>query len=268
MKQEIPDPDFKDLDGYFRSSESWANDLHAIERGKLRLALIVAGAFGFVALAEAIAIAAMMPLKTVEPYTLLVDRQTGAIQALKPLERDTIAPDRALTRSFIAQYILAREGFDATSLRSDYRKVALWSAGEARQRYLADMQASNPASPINRMPRGATIDVVVRGITSLSNSSALVRYATVRTDPGGQPQPAQLWQAVVTWQFSATAMSEADRLVNPLGFQVTRYRRNPEIPLEPQPTPSLAAPASPTLPMARPVTPTSPQVGPSPVAKP
>ena len=27
-----------------------------------------------------------MPLKTVEPYTLLVDRQTGFVQALKPLD--------------------------------------------------------------------------------------------------------------------------------------------------------------------------------------
>jgi type IV secretion system protein VirB8 len=80
------------------------------------------------------------------------------------------------------------------------------------------------------------IDVEVRGITSLSNETSLVRFSTIRTDPGGQPQSAQPWQAVVSWRFSGAAMSEADRLTNPLGFQVTRYRRNAEIPIESAPS--------------------------------
>lgn len=247
-------PDPKALDAYFQSSESWAADRTAGEASKLRVALIALGVLAFVALAEAIALITLMPLKTVEPYTLLVDRQTGFVEALKPLERETIAPDRALTRSFIAQYVLAREGFDLSSVRQDYRKVALWSAGEARDRYLAEMQATNPASPFARLPRGTTIDVEVRGITSLSNNSALVRYSTVRTDPGGQPQPAQPWQAVVNWQFSGASMSEADRLTNPLGFQVTRYRRNAEVPVE-SPTTVQSSPVlapSQTIPAARP----------------
>jgi type IV secretion system protein VirB8 len=240
MKSQTPEshqpaPSQKDLDIYFRSSESWAADLEASRRSTLRLAWIVASVLGVVALAEAIAIVTMMPLKTVEPYTLLVDKQTGYVEALKPLERETIAPDKALTRSFLAQYVLAREGFDGASLRNDYRKVALWSAGEARDRYIADMQATNPASPLARLPRGATIDVEVRGITSLSNDTALLRYATILTDPGGRPQPAQPWQAVISWRFTGAAMSEADRLTNPLGFQVTRYRRNAEIPIESPP---------------------------------
>lgn len=234
--QEPQDPSLKDLDTYFRSSESWASDLLARQRSTSRIAWIVASALGTVAVVEAFAIATMMPLKTVEPYTLLVDKQTGYVEALKPLERETIAPDRALTRSFITQYVLAREGFDVGSVRNDYRKVALWSAGEARDRYLAEMQATNPASPFARLPRGAMVDVQVRGVTSLTNDTALVRFSTIRTDPGGQPQPAQPWQALVTWRFSGAAMSEVDRLTNPLGFQVTRYRRNAEIPVENQPS--------------------------------
>jgi type IV secretion system protein VirB8 len=235
MTPKVPDSHPKDLDAYFHSSQSWGADREASERSKLRMAVVGASVLGVVALAEAIAIVTMSPLKTVEPYTLLVDRQTGYVEALKPLERKSIAPDRALTRSFLAQYVLAREGFDSTSLRNDYRKVALWSAGDARDRYIADMQGTNPASPLARLPRGSTIDVEVRGITSLNGDSALVRFSTIRTDPGGQPQPAQPWQAVLSWRFSGAAMSEADRLTNPLGFQVTRYRRNAEIPIEAAP---------------------------------
>jgi type IV secretion system protein VirB8 len=219
----------KDLAAWFRSSESWAHDRERSAHRALRMAWIVAGVLGTVAVAEAIALAALAPLKTVVPYTLMVDKQTGSVQTLKPLERDIIAPDKALTRSFLAQYVMAREGFDITTLQDDYRKVALWSVGEARDRYVKGMQPANPASPLASLPRQTLVQVEVRGISSLSNDSALIRFSSTRTDPGGQPQPPQYWQAVISWRFSAEAMSAADRLVNPLGFQVTRYRRDAEI---------------------------------------
>ena len=129
---------------YLSSAESWAADKEKSDARVLRMALIGAGVLGIIALCEAIALIALTPLKTVVPYTLLVDRQTGYVEALKPLERQIVAPDTALTRSLLAQYVIAREGFDVDSLRDDYRKVALWSTGEARDRYVATMQASNP----------------------------------------------------------------------------------------------------------------------------
>ena len=45
-----------------------------------------------VAVLLAIALIVLMPLKTVEPYTLLVDRQTGFVQALEPLDPERISP--------------------------------------------------------------------------------------------------------------------------------------------------------------------------------
>ena len=33
---------------------------------------------------------------------------------------------------------------------------------------------------------------------------------------------------MIDYTFSAAEMTEDDRFVNPLGFQVTRYRRDPE----------------------------------------
>jgi len=218
----------KDLEAWFRSADSWAHDRQLSARRVLHMAWIVAGVLGTVAIGEAIALAALAPLKTVVPYTLMVDRQTGFVQTLKPLEAEVIAPDRALTRSFLAQYVMAREGFDITTLQEDYKKVALWSFGEARERYLRGMQPGNPASPLATLPRKALIQVEIRGLSSLSGDSALVRFTSTRTDPGGQPQARRDWQAVISWRYSTEAMSAADRLINPLGFQVTRYRRDAE----------------------------------------
>ncbi|WHO38393.1 VirB8/TrbF family protein [Sphingobium sp. AP49] len=220
---------------YYREAESWAADR---ERGRfisLRAAWIVAGVASTIALFEAIALITLTPLKTVVPYTLLVDRQTGFVQELKPLDRQSITADAALTRSFLAQYVIARESFDIDSLRDDYRKVALWSEGDARNRYMAAVRASNPSSPLATLPRKALVQVEIRSISSLSDDSALVRFVTTRTDPGGRARAPTPWAAVIKYRYSAGNMSAADRLANPLGFQVARYRRDAEIPIAPVP---------------------------------
>lgn len=218
-----------DLKRYYEEAGSWSADRnHALVTSR-RAAWIIAGVAIGIAALEAIALAALLPLKTVVPYTLLVDRQTGNVQALKPTEQQAITPDDALVRSMLAQYVTARENFDINSLKDDYRRVALWSAGEARDRYLAAMQANNPASPLATLPRQALVQTEVRSISSLSGDTALVRFVTTRTDPGGKPQDAQTWAAVIKYRFSAASMSASDRLLNPLGFQVLRYRRDAEM---------------------------------------
>ena len=230
---------------YYREAESWSADRERATEFSRKSAWIVAGVAAAIALLEAIALILLLPLKTVVPYTLLVDRQTGYVQELKPLERQIVAPDQALVRSFLAQYVIAREGFDIDALKDTYRKVALWSASEARDRYVAGMQASNPQSPLATLPRRALVEVEIRSISSLNADTALVRYSTIRTDPGGRPQEPQTWAAVVKYRFSGDAMSAADRLLNPLGFQVMRYRRDAEmLPRDPVANPAPAQPVA------------------------
>lgn len=232
------------LESYYRDAETWAEDRHASLDRSRRVAWIVASMAAAIAVLEAIALVLLIPLKTTEPYTLLVDRQTGYVQALSPLRREVIAPDAALTRSFLVQYVIARESFDIDSLQNDYRKVALWSVGEARERYQRAMQAGNPESPLATLSRRAVVSVEVRSVSSLSANTALVRFTTRRSDPAGADQPPQYWAAVVSYQFSGAEMTAADRLINPLGFQVTRYRRDAETLPEAVPQPVVVLPAS------------------------
>lgn len=208
--------------------DSWATSVTADLERSSRRAWIAAIIAAIVALLEAIALVYLVPLKTVEPYTLLVDRQTGYVEALAPLDTSSVSPDSALTKSFLVQYVIARESFDADSLEDDFRKVSLWSAAQTRRRYTDLMRAQNPESPLSYLPRQAVLRTEVRSVSSLAADRALLRFTTTRIDPGAQPGPPQYWAAVISFEFSGAAMSEADRLVNPLGFQVTRYRRDAE----------------------------------------
>jgi len=148
----------KGLDAYYAEAASWNRDRVQALRSSRRVSWWIAAVAAAIALLEAVALVVLMPLKRVEPYTLMVDRTTGFVQALKPLDPDKVAPDAALTQSFLVQYVIARESFDADALQANYRKVALWSAETARSDYLGFMQVSNPQSPFTLYPRTTVIE--------------------------------------------------------------------------------------------------------------
>lgn len=233
------------LNDYYSEAANWSDDRTRALAGSRKVAWMVASAAGVIALLEGIALILLVPLKTIVPYTLLVDRQTGYVEAVQPLERATITPDAAMVRSFLVQYVIGRESFDYDQVNDNYRKIALWSAGDERSRYIAEMQATNPASQLATLPRRALVQVQVLSVSSLGNDSSLVRFTTTRTDPGAQAQPPQHFAAVIKYGFSGAAMRAEDRMINPLGFQVSRYRRDAEALPE-------AAPLAPPQPAAFP----------------
>lgn len=216
------------LDAYYAEAASWNRDRVQTMHSSQRMAWRIAGVAAVIALLEAVALVLLTPLKTVEPYTLMVDRTTGYVQALKPADQAKVTPDSALTQSFLVQYVTAREEFDVATLNADYRKVALSSTGKARNSYVQLMQASNPASPLVTYPRNTMVEVRVKSVSPLGEDAAMVRFDTIRSDSGAQPQPASAWAAVIRYRYSSAPMSLEDRFVNPLGFQVTSYRKDPE----------------------------------------
>lgn len=274
-------------DAIYENGASWSADRTTLLQSSRKVAWIVAIVAVVVALLEAVALFVLLPLKTVVPYTLLVDRQTGYVQALDPLAPKTIAPDAALTQSFLVQYVIGRESFDIATLQHDYRKIYLWSVDVARNDYVASAQITNPDSALARLPRTAIIETRVRSVSPLGGNTSLVRFETVRRDRGSANGEIQGWVAIISYRFSTAPMSAEDRFLNPLGFQVVRYRRTAETlptfvdpvatqattpgaiaPARPMPNVTPAAPAVPsTVPTGSPLTPAPPGV-PSPSVRP
>lgn len=217
-----------DREVYYARATSWAEDSLGKLRQSRRIAWMIAGIACGVAAFAVVAIALMMPLKTVVPYTLLVDRTTGYVQLLKGDGRQALTPDEALLKSLLAQYVIAREGFDISSIQADYRKVSLWSAERARSDYMAMMPVASPASPFQRYPRTTVLTVHIKSVSPLGPGTAQVRFETERLDQGQVAGSRDAWVAIIRFRFIDAAMSMEDRLINPLGFQVLRYRRDQE----------------------------------------
>lgn len=231
-----------DAQGYFDRARGWALDSEAESRRSRRTAWTVAGGACAVAMLEAVALAMLVPLKSVSPMTLLVDRTTGYVQAVDPTSAAPLRADEALVQSLLAQYVAAREGYDRATLAADYRKTALWSAEGARNSYLSAMTARDGGVAARFSP-GDSVAVTVKSVSQVARDTALVRFDTVLSGSDGRSQPAGSWIAVIRYRFSDGAMSYEDRLLNPLGLQVFGYRRDAERPEFPPPAGRLAGAA-------------------------
>jgi len=242
---------------YFDQAVAWSSDAQNLNARSRRTAWIVAGIAVGIAAFEAVALAMLAPLKTVQPITLLVDRHTGFVQALDPESPRRVAADEALTNSYLAQYVMAREGFDRATIPADYRKVALWSAGAARSTYLGQMPATNPNSPFNQYPTGAELRTRVKSVSRLADGTAMVRFDTQLENGNGQVGPVQAWLSVIRYRYVDAPTSMEERLINPLGFQVLSYRRDAEIaqPVGAPPLAREAAPVSAAVPAPGPAVP-------------
>ncbi len=210
----------------YQAAASWASDVHGSLRASRRIAWIVASAAGVIAVLEALALAGLAPLKTVVPYTIEVDRQTGYVQMVKGLKPGPLSETAAVTQSFLVQYVIARETFDAADLRENYRKVTLWSAGSARNSYENDMRKTNPTSPLNLFTPTTIVSTTIDSVSLLTPTTALVRFETLRRDSGGALAPQGSFVAVMAFRYTGAPMRMEDRFLNPLGFQVISYRRD------------------------------------------
>ena len=97
-----------------------------------------------------------------------------------------------------------------------------------QQRWSAAYSGKNPESPQIIYGQSATAKIAVRSISMLSKQVASVHFT--RTVTRGDEVRKTNWVATLTFQYVAAPMSEGDRLINPLGYQVQDYRIDPEAP--------------------------------------
>lgn len=217
-----------DLKGYFDEAKSWnADRLKAAERSR-RLAWTVAGVSALLAGVAVAAVASLAPLKTVEPYVVRVDRATGAVEVMTALrsERPTTY-DEAVTKHFLAEYVRAREGWLAPAAEANFRQAAIMSSPTEQQRWADAFRPSNPQSPQVAFGQAGEAQIAIRAVSFVSNGVANIRFhRTVRIS---QQITESDWIATAAYSYAKAPMAEADRLRNPLGFQVTSYRADPEV---------------------------------------
>ncbi|WP_374346530.1 virB8 family protein [Phenylobacterium sp.] len=218
----------RDLKAYFEESKSWdADRLRAAEHSR-RFAWAAAGVASLLAIAAVGAVAALAPLKTVEPFVVRVDRATGAVDVMSALKADkSLTYDEAVTKHFLDLYVRARESWLAPAAEANFRQVTIMSTPAEQQRWADAFRPSNPQSPQVAYGPGGEAQVSVRAVSFVAPGVANVRFhRMVRL---AQQVTETDWIATVAFAYTKAPMAEGDRLRNPLGFQVSSYRADPEV---------------------------------------
>lgn len=217
-----------DLEAYLEESRGLERDyLEELVRSRRAAWRVAAGAAGLVAVALA-ALIALVPLKRVEGFVLRVDNATGAVDLVTTLRDGQTTYGEAVDRYFLNKYVLARESYDYETLQTAYDTTALLSTPDVQRDYAAVFEGPKARDKV--ISKRARILVRVRSIApGTTRNTAVVRFATRMARGDGVPEADESFVATIGFRYVGGAMHEQDRLVNPLGFQVTSYRIDPEI---------------------------------------
>ena len=219
-----------DKDGfqqYLSEARTWETDkVKALSRSK-RTAWIIASVSAVLAILSVLAVMALTPLKSVEPYVIRVDNSTGVVDVVQSLKDGKTNYEESINKFFVQWYVRYREGYSKDLAEEYYYNVGLMSVGAEQQRYLEFFNPKNPQSPLNIYGDYAKVKIRIKSTSFIKPDVALVRYIKEVERGNDKPQVTH-WAATVTFKYATSPMSEKDRAINPLGFQVMEYRDDPD----------------------------------------
>ena len=227
------------LDEYFRQASSWDTDRVAEVRRSRAAAWRVAAGGWICALACAVALALLMPLKRVDPFVVRVDGSTGVVDVV-PVYSGNATMDETVTRYFLTHYVMVCERFNFASAESDYEECGAFHTAKRNQTWYALWATSNPISPLNVHKDGSTLRVQVESVSFFQKASgvsdtAQVRYLKAERQSGGAQERFTHWIATVQYAYAEPAKDPMIRRWNPLGFKIVDFRAEPEVLSETRP---------------------------------
>jgi type IV secretion system protein VirB8 len=153
---------------------------------------------------------------------------TGAVEVMTGLRAGKpLGYEEAVTKSFLATYVRARETWLPAAAEANFSQVSIMSTPEEQQRWAAGFRPTNPLSPQVAYGPAAEAQVSIRAISFVAPGVANVRFHRLVRQAGQATETD--WIATLAFAYTKAPMGEADRLRNPLGFQVSSYRADPEV---------------------------------------
>lgn len=222
-----------EIQDYFDAAESWDADRVAQSRRNTRIAWRVAGAGWLCAVAGAVALVLLMPLKQVIPYLVRVDGSTGIVDVV-PVFVGRATPEEAVTRYFLTHYVSVCERFNFSTAESDYEECGAFHSAQRNQAWYALWTSTNPNSPLNLHKDGSSVRVQVNAVSFFTRASGLsdlaqVRYLKAVRQGAGSEESFTHWVATIQYAYGEAAKDPKTRRWNPLGFKIIDFRTEPEV---------------------------------------
>ena len=222
---------------YFEEANAWDRNRLAQAAQSARRAWQVSFGAAICAICAALALALMLPLKSVEPFLIRVDSTTGVVDVVPAFTGRLNLPD-SVTRYFLTHYVSVCERFNYAMAESDYQECGAFHTARRNELWYALWNPNNPASPLNLHRDGSSISVDIESVSFLARANgvadlAQVRYRKTEHNASGGTQRVTHWIATIQYAYAPASADPAVRRWNPLGFRVVNFVTEPEVWMEP-----------------------------------
>lgn len=202
-----------------------------------RLAIV----FGVLAFMAVAAVMGLTPMKTVEPFMLRVDNNSGYMEIVRPMSHMK-TPERVDDEYWLASYALFRESYNFSSNDANFAMVELMSYDDTFTEY-KNFQLSSKGYleqlGTNRQLRTDVINInplprlnPKTGSEESRTKTYQVRLVKTVLDKNGVPDP-QLkpttWLVTATFDYNRPAKKTGDQWRNPRGFGIKAWLPTQEV---------------------------------------
>lgn len=193
-------------------------DTIIVHRNILFILLII---FLILSIVSILTVAIVINSKRFDPFVIQVDETTGMAKIVNPMSSDVLEADDSLARYFIKKYIIARETYNPVDFDTGARQIVrLFSTSGIFWNYLSYIK-NDAVNPTIVYGQKNTTYLTVKSWSKLDKKKYLVRFSVHETEGS-----ANVYNkiAIVDYDYIAMNLTDAERDINPIGFQVKGYR--------------------------------------------
>ena len=175
---------------------------------------------------------ALLPLKEVRPYLVMVDRTTGEAEKVVQVRAVDLAEREAVRQAELVRYVTDRETYDPADNATRIPEVLARSRDQARRTLVALWTAGAENYPPAIYEDRARVTVTIVSVALLTETedggTAQVRFRKTLERVGENPVVRD-FVATVGFAFEPRVERNLETVWrNPLGFTVTSYRVDAE----------------------------------------
>lgn len=204
-----------------RAVKNWYEerfDKIIVQRNILFIILLILLILAIVAL---ISVAAIINSRQFDPFVIQIDETTGMAKVVNPTSSEVLDGDEALAKYFIKKYVIARETYNPVDFDKEARKIIrLLSATAIYWNYIGYIK-NKEVDPTIIYGQKNTTFLLVKSWTKLDKKRYILRFSINET-AGDKKVFNKI--AVVDFNYVPMELTEAERDINPIGFQVKGYR--------------------------------------------
>ncbi len=162
--------------------------------------------------------------KSFEPFIIEMEDKTGNIQVVENLTQSSLTADTALKRYFVYNFLKIAEGYNYSTYKEDLVKLGLFTDAKTYRQITNTISVRNPKSPVNVLKNTGFLTIQVKSMVFLTSGSASIRFQVNNLSSNLTIPQQQHFVAFVEFKFTDMKLTDSERFLNPLGFQVIKYK--------------------------------------------